>query len=144
MVFWRKKNNQSDQEREEREDKIVHPPGAPAIEPSTDFDLAPQPDHLETETEVIEHLRDVPVPAHIPAEDAKEAEDLSDHSDEGGWLSRLAHGLSKSTSRFTQGLSDLLTKSKLDGSHAVSHRFLAKIILKLMLLWLMRLLFELS
>jgi fused signal recognition particle receptor len=114
MVFWRKKNNQGEQERQEAEDKIVHPPKAPAIEPSTDYEADLGPQHVETESEIIEDLQPMPVPEHLPTEDAKESEDLSDHTEEGGWLSRLSRGLSKSTHKITQGISDLLTKSKLD------------------------------
>jgi fused signal recognition particle receptor len=114
MVFWRKKSNQGDQERDERDDKLLHPPKAPAIEPSTDYDPAPGNSHIETEAEIIDELEDAPVPDHILAEDEKEAEELSDHTEEGGWLSRLTRGLSKSTSKLTTGISDLLTKSKLD------------------------------
>jgi fused signal recognition particle receptor len=114
MVFWRKKNNQGEQERQEAEDRLVHPPKAPAIEPSTDYEADLGPQHVETESEIIEDLQPSPVPEHLPTEDAKESEDLSDHTEEGGWLSRLSRGLSKSTHKITQGISDLLTKSKLD------------------------------
>ncbi|MCK5373833.1 MAG: signal recognition particle-docking protein FtsY [Alphaproteobacteria bacterium] len=37
-----------------------------------------------------------------------------DHSSEGGWFSRMAKGLSKSTNKFGKELSDIITKSKLD------------------------------
>lgn len=119
MVFWRKKKNAKEQEEQEREDKIVHPPGEPAIEPSIDEDdpkLDPETEHEleENGSEIIEDLDETPVPKHTAQDDTKEHEDLSDHSEEGGWLSRLTTGLSKSTNKFTQGLTDLVTKKKLD------------------------------
>jgi fused signal recognition particle receptor len=64
--------------------------------------------------EVIDDLDIIPVPAHTPADDLHEQEDLSDHTNEGGWFSRLTQGLSKSSSKLTTGISDLLLKSKLD------------------------------
>ena len=119
MVFWRKKKNAKEQEEQEREDKIVHPPGEPAIEPSTDEDdpkIDPDTEHTleENGSEIIEDLDETPVPIHTAESDTKESEELSDHSEEGGWLSRLTSGLSKSTNKITQGLTDLVTKKKLD------------------------------
>jgi fused signal recognition particle receptor len=40
--------------------------------------------------------------------------DPAPEEDEAGWLARLTRGLSKSTSKFTEGLSDLVTKRRLD------------------------------
>lgn len=114
MVFWRKKNNAAEQEQQEREDKIVHHPREPGIEPPTESDPDPGHPHIETESEIIEDLETAPVPAYQPVEDAREEDELDDHSEEGGWLSRLTRGLAKSTNRFSQGLTDLLVKEKLD------------------------------
>ncbi len=118
MVFWRKKKNAKEQEEQDREDKIIHPPNAPAIEPSTDYepemDEATDHELHETESEILEDLKSSPVPRHTKTDDAKEEEELSDHSEEGGWLSRLGKGLSKSTNKITSGLTDLVTKKKLD------------------------------
>ncbi len=47
-------------------------------------------------------------PAIVQPSPAVEAEN------EGGWLSRLTGGLSKSTSKFTEGITGLLTKRRLD------------------------------
>ena len=118
MVFWRKKKNEGAQEQEAREDKFVHHPKEPAIEPSTDYEPEISPElegelH-ETSREILEELETEPVPEHTEAEDVQEAEELEDHSQEGGWLSRLTSGLSKSTSKITTGLTDLVTKKKLD------------------------------
>ncbi len=118
MVFWRKKKNQKEQEQEARDDKLLHPSGEPELEPPTEYEAEVGP-HLEheleeTEAEIIEELDETPVPRHTLSEDVREAQDLSDHSEEGGWFSRLTSGLSKSSSKITKGISNLLTKSKLD------------------------------
>jgi len=118
MIFWRKKKNAKEQEQAEAEDKILHPDGEPEIEPSTDYEPEIQPEvqhELEvTETEIVEELEVTPTPEHTPIEDRHEEEELADHSEEGGWLSRLSSGLSKSTNKITTGIADVLTKKKLD------------------------------
>lgn len=116
MIFWRKKKNNQEQEQEERDDKLLHPEGEPEIEPPTESEpvLTPEVETTVSEEPAIEELESTPVPDHTPEEDAQEAEDLSDHTEEGGWLSRLTSGLGKSTNKITQGISDLVTKKKLD------------------------------
>lgn len=119
MVFWRKKKNIAQQEQEERDEKLIHPDGEPAIEPSTDYepemDTDTKHDLNETEDEILDDLEACPVPKHTKAEDEIEAKELDeDHDNEGGWLSRLTSGLTKSTNKITQGISDVLTKKKLD------------------------------
>ncbi|CAA7613134.1 Signal recognition particle receptor FtsY [Candidatus Terasakiella magnetica] len=60
-----------------------------------------------------EPVAEVPVPAEVPAPvEAAPAEAAP--SDERGWFGRLKSGLSKSSSKLTQGLGDLFTKRKLD------------------------------
>ncbi len=63
MVFWRKKNNIGTQEREEREDRIIHRPNDPAIEPPTEYDSDISPDFKhalqESEREVLEEVNRV-------------------------------------------------------------------------------------
>lgn len=118
MIFWRKKKNDGTQSQDERDDKLLHPDGEPALEPSEDTAVLP-PDFVhhelaETESEIIDEVEVTPTPAHTPVADAQEQEALSDHSEEGGWLSRLTSGLTKSTSRLGQGISDIFTKRKLD------------------------------
>lgn len=118
MVFWRKKKNGKEQEREEMQERIIHRPSDPALEPPTEYD-SDMDEHMkhelnEREDEVIEDLKSQPVPKHTPLDDDHEREDLSDHSNEGGWFSRLTKGLKKSSNKITQGLSDLVTKKKLD------------------------------
>jgi len=118
MVFWRKKKNTEQQEQEKRDDKLLHPNGEPELEPPTEYDaeMSEETRHEleETETEILDELNEEPVPEHSPVQDAQESEELSDHSNEGGWLSRLTSGLTKSSNKITQGLSDLITKKKLD------------------------------
>jgi len=114
MMFWRKKKNASEQEAQDKEDKLLHRKNDPDLEPSTDYDSdlsADQKQSLEqSEEDIIEGLETTPVPTHTVISDVKEADELADHTDEGGWLSRLSSGLKKSSQKFT----DVLTKSKLD------------------------------
>ena len=119
MVFWRKQKNEGQQERDERDDKFIHHPREPDLELPTEYDpdLDPEFAHHElapTETEILEDLQVTPTPQHTPTEDAIEALELADHTSEGGWLSRLSSGLSQSTGRLGQGISDIFTKRKLD------------------------------
>lgn len=122
MVFWRKKNNAPEQEQEERDDRLLHPPGAPEIEPSTDAedsDISEDVRHdiEESGREIIEELRQTPTPEHTRLDDARTASEDRQHDVEeegGGWLSRLAGGLSKSSNKLGQGLGDIFTKQKLD------------------------------
>ena len=64
MVFWRKKKNQTEQEQQEREDKIIHPPNEPKIEPSTDYEPKMDEDLKhelnETEEEILDELEEIP------------------------------------------------------------------------------------
>ena len=119
MVFWRKKKNENLADQEKRDEALLHPKGEPAIEPPTESD--PELKHQFVEEELEETTNDIiddwamqPTPKHTPVEDANEFEDLKDHSAEGGWFSRLTRGLSKSSSKIGQGISDIFTKSKLD------------------------------
>jgi len=117
MIFWRKKKNAQEQEQEEREDKLLHPQGEPDIEPPTEYDSDMSEDlkhELEDDSVHYTEADSEPVPKHTIIDDAEEAEDLKDHSEEGGWLSRLTLGLSKSSKKITQNISDLVTKRKLD------------------------------
>jgi fused signal recognition particle receptor len=113
MFFWRKKNNQAQQEQEAREDKIIHHPGEPALEPSAEYDAAIDPEFNqhelnETEEEVIAELEVIPVPS-LP----EPKEKLVDGNG-GGWLSRLSSGLSKSSGKIGGGLADIFSKRKPD------------------------------
>jgi fused signal recognition particle receptor len=114
MVFWRKKKNAVEQEQQERDDALLHPKGEPDLELSTDYDSGISDDQKQslnpTEDEIIEELEAQPAPAHTLIDDVKEAQDLADHTAEGGWLSRLSGGLKKSSQKFT----DVFTKKKLD------------------------------
>lgn len=118
MVFWRSKKNDGNAEQDKRDQSLLHPVSEPALEPVPDEEPVIEPgiahELKETEAEIAEELIASPAPVHTPMDDAKEAEALHDDSKEGGWLSRLTTGLSRSTAKITQGLTDLLTKSKLD------------------------------
>lgn len=119
MVFWRKKHNAEEQEKEERQERLLHRAHDPALEPPTESDPAMDPEFVaheleESAGEILDELDITPVPAHTPLSDAVETEDLSDHSAEGGWFSRLTRGLSKSTGKLGQGIGAALTRRKLD------------------------------
>lgn len=111
MVFWKKKEKKPDQAPAQKDE--------PALEPPTEYDaeLSDELSHEmyeETSTEIIDDLSVVPTPQHKKVDDIREKDDLSDHSEEGGWLARLTKGLSKSSKKLGQGISDLVTKKKLD------------------------------
>lgn len=119
MIFWRNKKNAGQQEQEARDDKIVHHPREAALEIPAEDTSGIDPEFAQhelapTETEILEELPVLPTPEHTPLDDAREAEELSGDTTEGGWLSRLTSGLSKSTGRLGQGISDIFTKRKLD------------------------------
>lgn len=113
MFFWRKKKNQSEQEREAQEDKIIHHPAEPDLEPVVESDPEISSEFVKheldaTELEVIDELVDVPGLGH-PVRATAAPQDMG-----GGWLSRLSAGLSKSSSKLSTGLGDLFTKRKAD------------------------------
>lgn len=114
MFFWRKKTNQAQQEREAAEDRIVHHPAEPDMEPSPDVDVQIDPEFVkhelnETETELIENLEIIPVSGDSIPEAPRD-------ENGGGWLSRLTGGLSKSTGKIGGGLGDIFTKRKPDAT----------------------------
>ncbi|HEY8963735.1 MAG TPA: signal recognition particle-docking protein FtsY [Alphaproteobacteria bacterium] len=116
MVFWRSKKNEAEAAQEKQDERMMHHKAEPDLEPAEEQDPAINPDIAhelkETEAELAEDLKPIPAPTHTPIEDAQEAKDLHDDSKEGGWLSRLTAGLSRTANKFN----DLLTKSKLDAS----------------------------
>ena len=119
MIFWRKNKNAGAQDEEARQDKIIHHPREPGIEPPTEYDAELDAEFIQkelaaSEVDILEALPVLPTPEHSRLDDAMEREDLRDHSHEGGWFSRLTAGLSKSTGKIGQGIADILTKKKLD------------------------------
>lgn len=120
MVFWRKKKNQGEQAQDKRDEALLHPKDAPAIEPDIEYEADIDADTKaalnQSEDDILEELEAAPVPRHTPLDDAAEAEALSDHSEEGGWLSRLTKGLSKSSTKLGQNITDVFTKRKLDAA----------------------------
>ena len=119
MVFWRKKKNAGEQERDHHDDRLLHHKNDPALEPPTEYDPEISKDFIdheleESSAEMLNELGVAPVPEHTPVADDKEANDLSDHSEEGGWLSRLTRGLSKSSGKLGKSITDVFTKRKLD------------------------------
>ncbi len=120
MVFWRKKNNapteRAGDTAGDREDALLHHPGEPALEPPVEYDAGIDGnlahELAETELEILEELEEIPAPSHdVFAEPARRPEE---ETAGGGWLARLSRGLSRSSSKLGQGISDLLTKRRLD------------------------------
>jgi fused signal recognition particle receptor len=112
MIFWRKKTNQGQQEKEIQEDKLVHHPSDPDLEPSVEYDTEIDPEFVkhelnETEAEVIDEMEEIP---HATSPDLSE----DHHTSGGGWLSRLSEGLAKSSGKIAHGLGDIFSKSKPD------------------------------
>lgn len=111
-MFWRKKKNQKEQEQEAQDDALLHPEAEPEIEPCVDYQAEITPDqkqHLEKhETQILEEIVTTPTPEETVEEVTDEVEE------QGGWVSRLKKGLSKSSDKLGGGLVDLLTKRKLD------------------------------
>jgi fused signal recognition particle receptor len=118
MVFWRKKKNEGTQEQDDRDDRLLHHKNDPKLEPATEYDAvmseATKAELNKSTEDIIEEWDMAPVPEHTPAADYRETEELSDHSSEGGWLSRLTKGLSKSSNKLGKNITDVFTKRKLD------------------------------
>jgi fused signal recognition particle receptor len=117
-MFWRKKKNQSEQEQEIRDDKLLHPDGEPELVAPTEDDAdvdseVPKTEREETENEIVDTLHITPTPdVALTGENDEDSE--GDVDGDGGWLSRLGKGLSKSTGKLGQGITDIFTKRRLD------------------------------
>lgn len=113
MMFWRKKKNEAQQEQETQDDALMHPQGEPDMEPMLEHDEAALDSEFikhelnETGAEIVEELQITPTPD-------VSLSDEGDTDGDGGWFSRLGKGLSKSTGKLGQGISDIFTKRKLD------------------------------
>lgn len=119
MMFWRNKKRAAEQEREAKEDRLLRHRNDPAIEPSGDYEAELDPEFVAnelapTEGEIIEETRQQPVPAPIISEVIQERHELRDDTNEGGWLSRLTRGLTRSSSALSTGIGDIFTRKKLD------------------------------
>ena len=117
MVFWRKKKKEKRNEEEAQDQKLLHPDGEPALELPVEYDAEIDHDTKheleETEAELATELDEIPAPEETPIPEPTDTADTDD-AEKGGWLSRLTSGLSKSSNKITQGLTDLITKKKLD------------------------------
>ncbi|MBI1328182.1 MAG: signal recognition particle-docking protein FtsY [Alphaproteobacteria bacterium] len=115
MAFWKRKDKAATDEAK-RDDRLLHPKGAPEIELPTEYEAEMSKDTLHalepTEHEILEDIGITPLPA-------SEKHD-KDKLKGGGWLSRLTHGLSKSSYRFDDGITQALSSGKLDDA-ALEH-----------------------
>lgn len=118
MVFWRKRKNAGTQEKERHEDRLLHHKNDPDLEPPTEYETEigeeTQKRLRKSENDILDELDLTPVPEHTALEDRLEAEALDDHTQEGGWFSRLTKGLSKSSNKIGQSITDAFTKRRLD------------------------------
>jgi len=118
MVFWRKKRHEGTQEREEQTDELIHGKNEPEMEPPVEYDSDISEDLKEELHEsaqsIVEDLDVQPAPKHTAEVTADEEELEADHTQEGGWLSRLSKGLSKSSNKIGDNITGVFTKRKLD------------------------------
>jgi len=118
MVFWRKKRHEGTQELEEQADALIHGEHEPEMEPPVEYDSdiseTLKEELHESAEDIIEDLDVQPAPTHTAAVVADEEALDADHSEEGGWLSRLSKGLSKSSNKLSDNITGVFTKRKLD------------------------------
>jgi len=122
MLFWKKKKNEEPEIKRDEEDELLHPNGEPDLEPATESEPKIDDDFRhneleETETKIIDEMDIIPTADHSKISDAIDAEEERKHDEDengGGWFSKLSKGLSKSSNKLTQGITDLVTKKKLD------------------------------
>lgn len=123
MFFWKKKgkDQQQDTGRDE-EDKLLHPDGEPNLEPPTEYDAEISKDFKDreldtTESHIIDEIETTPTPEHTKIFDAVDAEEERKHDrdeEKGGWFSKLADGLSKSSNKMGQGIVSMVAHQKVD------------------------------
>lgn len=102
-MFWRKKKDKT--EDAEAQALPQEAAEAPPVAPEPQALLKPEPAPI-----IPEATKAAPEPEPAPLAASENTEDEK----EGGWLTRLSQGLSKSSNKITQGLTDVLTKRKLD------------------------------
>lgn len=117
-MFWRhKKNDPKGAKAHDKDEKDFKHEGEPELEDSLDEDHGDELhnfDKDEADIDLVDsqEIEETPLPDQtsyevVPGE--PEPQDVG-----GGWWSRLTSGLSKSSTKLTQGISDLVTKKKLD------------------------------
>ena len=123
MVFWRRKKNIQTQDEELAEQELLHPKGELEIEkPLEERDGEAISSRRVQEfsgfdTSDLDDLNIVPTPIRgleIRAIIEDEDDPDIDRSSEGGWFSRMAKGLGKTANKLSKGLTDIVTKAKLD------------------------------
>lgn len=111
MVFWRhKKNDPKDDHKLDAEDRLLHHEGETLIEKPTEYDEEIPYDARhqfdETETEILGEAEEMSLYGYHG--------EANSESSQGGWWSRLKGGLSKSSNKLVKGITDLVSKRKLD------------------------------
>jgi fused signal recognition particle receptor len=134
MPFWRAKTNPARAEEQTRDDRLIHHANDPALEPpptETEPGIDPELAHAlnPTESEILDDMSAPLPPDNDPLTagpfdarplfpsltigDQRRTEEPEDDTASGGWLSRLTQGLTKSTTKLSQGLTDLVSKRHL-------------------------------
>jgi len=105
----------------EAEAPVPEPAPAPSYEPQPEPETVPEPEPVPAEPEPVQSEPAVadlpepepePEPAPLPV--AAAAEPAPEEPRKKGWLARLKEGLSKSSSKLTEGITGIFTKRKLD------------------------------
>lgn len=126
MTFWRTKTNQAQADEQARDDRLLHHKSDPGLEPpptETEPGIDPELAHTlnPTETEILDAMSPLPTDESDPITDRPlfaptplpATPEPEDDAATGGWLSRLTQGLTKSTTKLSQGLTDLVSKRHL-------------------------------
>ena len=121
-MFWRhKKNDPKGAKARDNDEKDFKHEGEPELESSLDEDHGDElhdfdKDQSEIEADALEYAQEIQErPLPDKERDEESSPDTQAEQDEGGgWWSRLTTGLTKSSTKLTKGISDLVTKKKLD------------------------------
>lgn len=117
-MFWRhKKTDPKGPTSNDKEDKLFHHEGEEEIEQPIEEDTGDSLHETDSESlkdagQQFDEIEEIPVPG--TEKDRIDSSVQEKDTDGGGWWSRLTSGLSKSTNKLTQGISDLVAKKKLD------------------------------
>lgn len=131
-MFWRhKKNDPKGKKPNDEDEKDLINDGEPEIEKPLEADKETLPnepretidDGMDKTRTDLDEMAVTPVPDAAEGAEDRQADmhetqeqdpEKAAKSEGGGWWSRLTSGLSKSSNKLTQGISDLVTKKKLD------------------------------
>lgn len=115
-MFWRhKKNDPKGSKPADLDEKNLKHEGEPALDGAIEDDHGDDLHDIADDTAKIEASQSIGGARITPVPEGGDiAQSSAENNDGGGWLSRLTAGLTKSSSKLTKGISDLITKRKLD------------------------------